>query len=212
MTRTKWNIFAAIGLFALLSGCAAKVEQTGFLSTYANLQPVQGQEETFLRYIGPPDELSLYSTIIVDPVAVRFYDQEGTQNIKPEDLEHIQQFFYAQLCDNLQAAGFHLATDPGTDVARLRVAITNLKASTPALNVLPQTKLTGLGLGQLSAEFELVDSQTGRQLAAAIKSETGSRFSLSGLSRWGDVEAVIKDWSKRIAERLASVHSEMKGS
>ena len=72
--------------------------------------------------------------------------------------------------------------------------------------MLPQTKLTGLGLGQASVEMEAVNSMTDVQLAAAIISQTGSRFSLSGLSKWGDVEAVMKDWAKRIWLRIDEAH------
>jgi len=210
MYKSKWTIGVIIGFGMLLSGCASQVQQTGFLSTYANLEPVQGQDQTFLRYIGPADELGQYSALILDPITVQFYDTDNTANINPDDIEHLRQFLYGQLTDQLQEQGFHVVSDPGPGVARLRCAITNLKPSTPALNVLPQTKITGLGLGQASGEFELVDSVTGKQLAAAIQSQTGSRFSFAGLSQWGDVEAVMKDWAKRIAERLAAVRDEMK--
>jgi hypothetical protein len=90
-------------------------------------------------------------------------------------------------------------------VARLRVAITDLQPSNPALNVLPQTKLTGRGLGQASAEFEPVDSRTDEQISA-IDAQTGSPLSLSGLSKWGDVEAVMNDWAKRVAKRIEEAH------
>lgn len=213
MLNSKWEIGSIIVLAVLLCGCgASKVQHSGFLSTYDNLQPVQGQEETFLRYVAPDNVLAKYSSIIVDPVTVQFYDQDTAKSLKPEDLDHLKQFFYARLVEKLRMANFNLVNTPGPGVARLRIAITNLKKSTPALNVLPQTKLTGIGLGQVTAEGEIVDSQTGQQLAAVIKSDTGNRFTFDGLSNWGDVEAVMTNWAQALANRLEAAREAMKGT
>jgi hypothetical protein len=76
------------------------------------------------------------------------------------------------------------------------------------LNVLPQAKLTGLGLGEARVACEIPDSQTPAQLVAARISDTGSRFSPSGLSVWGDVEALMKEWSKKLAKRLADARTD----
>jgi len=187
----------------MLSGCAKDVQQTGFLSTYANLEP---QSSTFMRYIAPNNALGQYDKFILDPIQVHFYDPDETKDIKPEDIEHLQQYFYDQIRKDLEAK-YQLVTDPGPGVARIRIAITDLKQSTPALNIIPQTKLTGLGLGQASVEGEVVDSVSGTQLAAAIESQTGSRFSFSGLSKWGDVEAVMNDWAARLVKRIDEAHA-----
>jgi hypothetical protein len=188
-----------IGFVGMMSGCASKPQETGFLSTYKNLEPADGN---LLRYTAPNSEIAKYSKLIVDPVTSKFYDPKSAKSIKPEELAKMEQAFYAELTKDLTDAGFDLVGDPGPDVGRIRLAITDVKAGTPALNVIPQTKLTGLGLGAVSAEFELVDSVTGQQIAAAIDSDTGSRLSFSGLSKWGDAQAVLKGWAKKITERL----------
>jgi hypothetical protein len=156
-----------------------------------------------MRYIGP--QVGQYSKFILDPITVKLYDKETAEKVKPEDVAHLQEFLYTQILKD-KPEQYQIVSTPGPGVARMRIAITNLEKSNPALNVLPQTKLTGAGLGQASAEFELLDSQTDAQLAAGIDSQTGSRFSLSGLSAWGDVEAVMKDWAKRIWVRVDEAH------
>lgn len=55
-------------------------------------------------------------------------------------------------------------------------------------------------------EAELIDSQTAKQLAAVIESQKGKRRPLKGLSKWGDAKAVMKDWAKRLKERLDEAH------
>jgi len=196
-------LFAVVllSVTVMLGGCAKKAQQTGFLSTYKNLEPVS---DNTMRYIGP--NVGEYSKFILDPITVKCYDEETAKKVKPEDVAHLQEFLYTQIIKDKPADRYELVSTPGPGVARMRIAVTNLEKSSPALNILPWTKLSGVGLGQASAEFELVDSQTDVQVAAAIISEMGSRFSLSGLSKWGDVEAVMKDWAKRIWMRIDEAH------
>jgi hypothetical protein len=200
MEKVKLLTVVAVCLAVALGGCAKKAQQVGFLSTYKNLEPVSGN---LLRYIGP--DVGEYSKFIIDPITVKCYDPKACKDIKPENMAHLQEYFYQQIVKD-KPDRYEIVSTPGPGVARIRCAVTNLQKSTPALNVLPWTKLAGVGLGQVSAEMELVDSQTGKQLAAAINSDTGSRFSLSGLSQWGDVEAVMNDWAKRFWLRVDEAH------
>jgi hypothetical protein len=200
MEKTKLLMVVAAGLAVMLGGCAKKAQQTGFLSTYKNLQPVS---DNLMRYIGP--DVSEYSKFILDPIAVKCYSEKNCEKITSENVAHLKEYLYSQIVEQ-KPAQYELVSMPGPGVARIRIAVTNLEKSTPALNVLPWTKLAGVGLGQASAEVELVDSVTGKQLAAAIISDTGSRFSLSGLSQWGDVEAVMKDWAKKLWTRVNEAH------
>ena len=57
------------------------------------------------------------------------------------------------------------------------------------------------------SEGEIVDSVTGVQVAAGIDSETGSRLSFSGLSKWGDAEAVMTDWAQKSTKRIQEAHT-----
>jgi hypothetical protein len=198
--KTKLLLVIVVGLAVMLGGCAKKAQETGFLSTYKNLEPVSSD---VMRYISP--EVGQYSKFIIDPITVKFYDKETAEKVEPNDVKHLEEFLYAEILKD-KPEQYQIVSTPGPGVARIRIAITNLKKSEPALNVLPQTKLTGLGLGQASVEMEAVNSMTDVQLAAAIISQTGSRFSLSGLSKWGDVEAVMKDWAKRIWLRIDEAH------
>jgi hypothetical protein len=200
MEKTKLLMVVIVGLAVMLGGCAKKVQQTGFLSTYKNLEPIS---DNTMRYIGP--NVGEYSKFIIDPITVKLYDEKTAKKVEPNDVKHLEEFLYSEIIKD-KPDRYEIVSEPGPGVAKLRIALTNLEKSNPALNVLPQTKLTGAGLGQASVEMEAVDSQTDVQLAAAIISETGSRFSFSGLSKWGDVEAVMKDWAKRIWLRVDEAH------
>ena len=194
-----------IGLTLLLGGCATRVQkhEKGFLSDYSKLEPVKGSD-SIMHYVAPPETLAKYHAIILDPITVYFYQNSDVKKVDEKDVKHLEQVFYDELKADLVAANFTLVTKPGPGVGRLRIAFTDLKKGTPALNVLPQTKVSGMGLGQATAEGEFVDSVTGVQLWSAIKSETGSRFSLSGLSEWGDVEELCRQWAKQLVAILSS--------
>jgi len=75
---------------------------------------------------------------------------------------------------------------------KTRVPLMDLRKSKVAHGILPQTKLIGTGLGGASLEAEVLDSQTQVQLAAVVESQLGNRFSLDGLSTWGNAKAVME--------------------
>jgi hypothetical protein len=95
---------------------------------------------------------------------------------------------------------------PGPGVARIRIAITDLKKSKIVQNIWPGSKLAGTGLGGASLEAELVDSRDGTQIGAVVESQLGERLSLDGLSTWGDAKAIMDGWAKRLRERLDEAH------
>jgi Protein of unknown function (DUF3313) len=200
MIKVKSILTAIAGCMLFSVGCASHAPQTGFLSSYQNLE---ANGSAGMKYVGP--KLGQYSSFMLDPVEVHFYDGEAARNISNEDIARLESFFYDQVQQNLSAS-YPIVTTPGPGVGRIRIAITNLKPGTPALNVIPQTKLTGLGLGAASGEVEIIDSVSGEQIAAGIETQTGSRLSLSGLAKWGDAEAVMKDWSQRIVAAIVAAH------
>ena len=195
------SVFAVIVGFTLLSmGCANVPKQTGFLSTYQNLE---ANGSYGMKYVGP--KLGQYSSFMLDPVEVVFYDREKHESISNDDLDRLKSYFYDQVREALSAS-YPIVFEPGPNVGRIRIAITDLKASTPALNIIPHTKLTGLGLGAASGEVEIVDSVTDEQIAAGIQAQTGSRLSFAGLSDWGDAKAVMQDWAKKMVAVIVAAH------
>ena len=194
-------LFAAL----LVGGCGSKkLVTTGFLSDYSRLEAKSG---TSMRYI-KPGALRNYSKFIVDPVAIHFHSRAKGKKTKSEDLRTLQKYMYDAVVKSL-SSGYQVAYRPGPGVARLRIALTDVKKSSPVLNAIPQTKLVGLGLGSASMEAEMVDSQTGEQIGAVVESQVGKRLSLKGLSTWGDAKAVMDDWAKRLRKRIDEAHGRM---
>jgi hypothetical protein len=197
-------LIAVIGIFAF-SGCGGGVKQSrsGFLSDYSKLKAAS--DESY-RYV---DEQSLnkYSSFIVDKVEVHFFkgasaiEAKSDGKISEKDLEDLTNYFHSAIVKAIEDSGHKVVYKSGPGVARLRVALTDIK-ETSALNVLPQASLLGTGVGGAAMEVEVVDSRTGKQIGAVVESRKGSRVPFSNLGDWGTAKGVMDHWADRLKEKL----------
>ncbi len=189
-----------------VGGCGKSLAPTGFLSDYSKLDTdtdVEGVRYGVraMRYIGP--DVGRYSQFIVDPVQIHLHSAaDGTDR---QMLREVAGKFHAAIVREL-SGGYKVVSRPGPGVARIRVAITDIDKDTVALNVLPQTKLMGAGLGGAAMEGEIVDSQSGKQIAAVIQGQKGKAISLDGLSKWSSAKAVVEYWAATFKKRLDKAH------
>jgi hypothetical protein len=182
---------------------AQRPETTGFLTDYSKLQ---AQSDVSSRYLAPGNRLGSYSKFIIDPVAIHFHTRsKAAEKLKEEDLRDLKNYMHEALVKAIEDR-YEVVFRPGPGVARLRAALTDLKKSGIVQNVLPIGKAIGSGLGGASLEAELLDSQTGEQIAALVESQLGERLSLDGYSTWGDAKAIMDRWGKLFRERLDEAH------
>lgn len=194
----------AIGLAIGLCGCGPqRAKHTGFLSDYSKLK---AESDVSFRYIAPGNRLGSYSKFIIDPVIIHLHTGSKVKGkLKEEDLRDITNYMHEALQKAIEDR-YEIVYRPGPGVARMRVAITDLKKSKIIQNILPIGKIAGTGLGGASLEGELIDSQTGEQIGALIESQIGKRLSLDGYSTWGDAKGVMNSWAKRFRARLDETH------
>ena len=179
--KLMWVIVSAVSIFFV--GCVAETPRyTGFLSDYSKLE---SQSNTSFRYLDMT-ELGKYSKFIIEPVEMRLYkSSEASSSLSQEDRTDIKSYMHAALVKALEGGPYEIVYRPGPGVARVRVAITDLKKSEIIQNTMPLTKLAGTGLGGASLEAELVDSQTHKQIGAVVESQVGDRLSLDGYAYLG---------------------------
>lgn len=192
-----------ICIVGMVCGCTAqRAKRTGFLSDYSQLQP---QSDVSYRYIAP-GRLRDYSKFIIDPVTVHLHRRSAAKKkISEENLTDLKNYMHTALVKAIEDR-YEVVYRPGPGVARARVALTDIKKAEVLLNIHPASKLMGAGLGGASLEAELVDSQTGKQIAALVESQLGDRLSLDGLNTWGDAKAIMDDWAGRFRRRLDEAH------
>ncbi len=168
----------------------------GFLSNYSRLKPTP---DGALRYINPTLSLADYSGFIIEPVVVRMHrDAEGGQT-DPSHLRRLTTYMRSAIIEAIEDR-YSVVTRPGPGVARVRVALTDVRQSIRSSSAL-RTLLEG-GRGGAAMEAELVDSRSGRQIAALIESRMGDRLSFVSQTAWDDTKAVMDEWAGRLRKRL----------
>ena len=199
------GVLCVLGLL-LVGGCGTKMDtapRTGFLSDYSRLRTV---DDSTLRYIAP-GRLGQYRTFVIDPVTIYLHGDSEGHEIPPNIRQELALYMRGTMVDAL-AGPYDITPYPGPGVARLRIAITDIKSSTQALTAMPQMRMIGgAGLGGVAIEAELLDSQSGEQIAALVETRLASRLALTGgWSEWGDCKAVMDDWAKRFRKRMDEMH------
>jgi hypothetical protein len=197
-------------VFGLTMAAGAGAEEpaySGFLSDYSQLKP-DPAKKVDLIFMASANNLKAYTKFIFARVMLHFAPDARGTTVNPTNLKKLTDYFHGEIVKALSATGrYHVVGDPGPGVLRIRAAITDIKKTTSMLNILPQTKLTGLGLDGASFEAEAVDSLSGERLGAVVDSAKGTRLSTSaGLKTFGDAEHVMKEWAEDLVERLDEVH------
>jgi len=186
-----------IGLAIMVGGCGAhRAQQTGFLSDYSNVRKVARK-----RYCYQAPTLGRYQRFIIDPVEVRPYGKSKLTDAESRELAA----YLRNAVLHALAGGYEVVPGPGPQVARLRIAITDVRASKWYLNLHPGMKLTRAGAGEAAIEAEIVDSLTGEQLLALIESQKGNPLELDMFSKFDDAKDVMRAWAKRLRKRLDEV-------
>jgi len=190
-------------VLALFCGCAARqAARAGFLSDYSKLQ---AKSEVSYRYLAP-GRLSKYSKFIIDPVTIHLHRRsKAKKKTSDADRTDMKNYMHAAIVKAIEDS-YEVVHGPGRGVARIRAALTDIKKADVLLNIHPGSKLMGAGLGGVSLEAEIIDSETREQIAALVESQLGDRLSFAGLSSWGDAKAIMDDWAQRTRDRIDEAH------
>ncbi len=203
-----------IGLCLLLivtifpGGASAKQHTgVGFLTDYSRLKPTEDTAEADLRYVNMK-RLKTYDKFIVNPVVVQFYEKsKAQQKLDQEDIATVTVYFRAKIVEALSKGGYAIVSEPGPGVALLRIALTDIVTSKWYLNVLPQMRLTGMGMGGSAMEAELLDSQSGEQIAAGIDNRKAGRIGTgAGFTKTDAARAVIRLWAEQFVALIDRAH------
>ena len=210
--KTGKVVLAVVIGFALMAsaGFSAEPKYSGVLEGhYQNLQP--GPEGGVkMRWLKPGVMFGKYNKLMVDSVVFFFADDSQYKGIDPNELKELSDSFNQAIVAALKDK-YPIVAEPGPDVARLRIAITDIKQSKPVASTVSSLLPIGLavslvkkgatgswsGSGATSAEFEALDSVTNDVILVAVDERTAGfteRF-----SKWGSAQEAFKFWAERIA-------------
>lgn len=232
-SRMKTAFAGPLVLALLMAGCAQPPkpsgvkrvqpgQASGFLKDYAALKPSDELGPEAKVYVNPDQMKSLrrYVAIIVDPVEVYVSTSADDTKIPPRTIEVVSMYFRRAL-ENAVADAFPIVETPGPLVLRLRAAIVGVDLGGPlaqAASVDNANKPFGnaIVLEKVGVEMELVDSETGERIAAAVDSSplgAGAEADSENFSRearFAEARQAFDGWAKRLRQFLDAEH-ELKG-
>ena len=190
---------------------------SGFLSDYANLKPNPEFENT-LRYVSkdPVKNVHKYVAIIVEPVVV-YIATDADEKAIPDRGRTALAGYFQQAIIRAVADAFPVVKDSGPLVLRLRSAIIGVDvgpAAPPDQNAARAGEALErtVNIGKVGVEMELVDSETGEQVAAVVDRQSLGEDALIGSANFtreqkfrGATEA-INGWASRLREFLDWAH------
>ena len=181
----------------LFSGCSMKpAPASGFLGDYSQFKTLkEGEPLSVDKHAGRG--LQDYSKIMIDPLEVNFHAKAKGKNIPLKTLDNLLDYFHGALLKEVKDSHWILVEQPGEDVVRLRVALTDVAPSMQILNLAVTSTASGLGTGWAAMEAEFVDSVTGERVLALADQRKGNRaVYFRGWSRWGHTRNVFNQWAR----------------
>lgn len=215
MKKTYLLIAIMAGILAGVYGCGDSASNTGYLSDYSRLKEVNGLEgvdgSTF-RYNNSSAVKGKYQGFILDPVIVKLQIDskaaaaQSKGKLKKQDVNDLTNYLYSAIIDAIKDSGYKLVYRTGAGVARVRVAITDLRKTNIVFAAVPTARITtGFGTGGAAIESEMVDSVSGKQIIACVESKPGSRIPFTGLSDWGGAKYAMDDWVSKFKKQLVEM-------
>jgi hypothetical protein len=202
----------------VLRKMAAGKEFSGFLKDYSKLKPNPNLGGNALTFAKPDEQRNLhkYIAMIVDPVQV-YLASDADESKLPEKARGVgARYFHNALVETVSAA-FPVVDHSGPLVLRLRTAIVGVDVGgeipaadrpTNAEDALDR----GINIGKVGVEMELVDSETGEQIAAMVDRENlGSGAEIGAVNfskqeKYAAAREAFDGWAQRVREFLNSAH------
>ena len=209
-----------------LAGCAASgmknVEESGFLQDYSQLAD-GGDERAALIYAKPGVDFKHYNKLMFERVTIYLSPTAKEHVVDPTTLKELTDYYQNALLEAVKD-GYEVVDQPGPDVLWVRVAITDVEASSPTANTMSSIIPVGmvvagatkaasdenLGTGEAATEIEVLDSMTKERLAAAVDRRQGGKSAFRG--KWVDTQQAFDYWAKRFRERLDDLRGLQKES
>jgi hypothetical protein len=210
----------------IASGCAEKISRSGFLTRYPKFIRPGPEGRVDIVYIKEGVDFSSYNKLIIEHVEFYFREDAQYKGIQSYDLKELSDAFHKAAVEEL-ADAYPLVDKPGSDVLRLRLALTDVFPKKPVLKKIPSipdlekmitVMSSGMAIrmsgdiatgytymGKVAMEAELLDSLTNEQLAVAIDRKTTETLK-EIVKKWEHVEDAFRFWAKQLRIFLDKEH------
>ena len=193
-----------------------EMPKSGFLQDYSKLTLGDPMKAVNWLYVNEKADYSTYNKIILDDVVFFLSENADYKGFEAQELADLGNDFIKAIIINLSGV-YEFTNEPGPGVMRIRMAITNLVPSNSFTGTMTTIIPVGLavsavkkaatgshiGMGQVTFEGEVIDSQSGEILGAVIDSKTGKKYKIGkGTSKWGHIIDVFNTWGQSLRARL----------
>jgi hypothetical protein len=214
------TLAALLAGFLALSACspqttrqAPAVKPSGFLGDYSRLQP-GGPGRALLVYRAPDASVAGYDKVLLDPVTV--WRAPGTDEaVSRADLQRLANLLYGTLLSRLRTY-YLIVQSPGPKTLRVRAALTEAAPSSTTMDIMSQlgpisaaaSEVTEMAtgtpawVGAASAEIQVLDAETGKEILAAADRRVGEKTLTGSSDPWSDVTATFGIWGDAVITRL----------
>ena len=213
----KKNVVLLIGLILLVS-CASTGKKKageathpkgGFLEGYYERLEPGPKDGAKLRWLKPEVDFSKYEKFMIDSVVFFLADESEYKGIDGNEMKELTDAFNLELANALKDK-YPMVSEPGPDVIRIRIAITDMKLSKPVVSGVTSIIPVGLvvsvvkkgttgawaGSGEVGVELLAIDTMTNEVIAAA-QDERSAGFT-ERFSKLGSAKDAFEFWAGRI--------------
>lgn len=202
----------------VLKKMPAGKEFSGFLKDYSKLTSNPNLGNNALTFVNTDEQKNLhkYIAMIVEPVQVYLASDADESKLPDKARGAGARYFHKALTDAVSSA-FPIADQAGPLVLRLRSAIigVDVGGEVPAAEKSsnPDDALSrAVNIGKVGVEMELLDSETGEQIAAMLDRENLGAGAEIGAVHFGRQEKyaaareAFDGWAHRVRDFLDSAH------
>jgi hypothetical protein len=214
------GLYCTLAACLALAACSAQTTRqapaaktSGFLGDYARLQP-GGAGRALLVYRAPDANIAAYDKILLDPVTV--WLAPGTSStVSRADMQRLADLLYGMLLTRLRTY-YMMVQHPGPKTLRIRAALTEASPSSTTMDIMSQVgpisaaaggakeMATGTPawVGAASAEIQVLDAETSKELFAAVDRRVGEKTLTGSSDPWADVTTTLGIWADAAIARL----------
>lgn len=187
-----------------------ELKPSGFLQDYSLLSGDDPMKKVDWVYIKEDAKWPKYKKMMLDDVVFFAAQDADYKGLETQEMVDLSKAFHQAFITNL-AGAVEFTDKPGPDVMRIRLAITNLKPNNSLTGTLTTIVPVGfavstikyaatgshIGIGSVSVEAELVDSQSGEVLGALVDEEMGKKYKVvKGMSKWAQIFDIFNKWGQ----------------
>jgi hypothetical protein len=173
-----------------------------------------------------------YKKVLIEKIIVYLKDDAEYKGFDPDAMKAMTDYFHEAIVREL-GSDYALVTEPGPDVLRVRIAITDLVPTKTAVTVLvlvtPYATVADLAsgaaskggagsapyLGHAAIEVEGMDSETLQPVFSYMEQRFGKKYDaekptgyFKAYTEWGYVKDAFDYWAKKFRGRLDEIQGQ----